>query len=102
VRAGLVGTASQGGVPEYWFLIPISRILEVQEVGPGTYSIGVSHSLGGISQNADAIMAAVDKAGECCHSKGQKLLITPNPGKDVTFRCVSSDEANAINEQRAH
>jgi hypothetical protein len=50
---------------------------QVQEVGPGTYSIDVSvshHGLGGQSQEKNALDAAVDKAGEYYHSKGQKLL----------------------------
>jgi len=67
---------------------------QVQEVGPGTYSIDVSvshHGLGGQSQEKKALDAAVDKAGEYCHSKGQKLLITPNSASqnNVTFRCLS-------------
>jgi len=47
---------------------------EVKEVGPGTYSIGVSRALGGgILQGDEALKATVDKAGEHCHAKGQKL-----------------------------
>jgi hypothetical protein len=76
----------------------------VQENGPGTYSIGVSRSSYVLSQGAEDIKDAVNKAGEYCHSKGQKLLITPNTGKTVTFRCVSDEvaPANAVNEQRTH
>jgi len=84
-----------------------SSVGQVQEVGPGTYSVGVGHTFGGVSQETKALNEAVDTAGEYCHSKGQKLLITPNPASqnNVTFRCVSSGEvapANAVNEQRAH
>ena len=64
---------------------------QVQEVGPGTYSIDVSvshHGLGGQSQEKKALDAAVDKAGEYCHSKGLKLSVIPGGGQSVTFRCV--------------
>lgn len=72
---------------------------EVREVGPGTYSIGVgSGRLGGISQTSDAVKAAVDKAGEYCHSKGEKLQITGVEPK-ITFRCVSQGEIPPKNRQ---
>ena len=79
----------------------------VQEVGPGTYSIGVRHNFGGVSQETAALNEAVSKAGDYCHAKGQKLstMLNPDSQNTVTFRCVSSDEvppANAVNEQRAH
>ena len=61
---------------------------EVKEVGPGTYSIGVSRALGGgLLQGDEALKATVDKAGEHCHAKGQKLVIVPTTGRDVVFRC---------------
>ena len=45
---------------------------EVKEVGPGSYSIGVSRTLGGaMLQGDEALKATVDKAGERCHAKGQ-------------------------------
>ncbi|MGZ5916232.1 MAG: hypothetical protein ACXWJ4_02740 [Methyloceanibacter sp.] len=72
---------------------------EVQEVGPGTYSIGVSRGSYVLSQGAEEMKEAVNKAGEYCHSKGQKLIITPNTGNNVTFHCVP---ANADNEQREY
>jgi len=65
------------------------QVGEVKEVGQGTYSIGVGSTLGGISQGNEALKATVDKAGEYCHSKGQKLLVTATVGRTVTFRCVS-------------
>jgi hypothetical protein len=47
---------------------------EVNEVGPGTYTIGVSRALGGgLLAGDEALKATVDKAGEHCHAKGQKL-----------------------------
>jgi hypothetical protein len=30
---------------------------------------------------------AVGQAGQYCHAKGQKVVILPNQGKDVTFQC---------------
>ena len=66
------------------------QVGEVKEVGQGTYSIGVSSPLGGgISQGNEALNATVDRAGEYCHSKGQKLSVTGAAGKTITFRCIS-------------
>jgi hypothetical protein len=65
-----------------------SEVGQVREVAPGTYRIGVAGGAGSVvfgSHEADA--AAIDKAGEYCHSKGQKLVILQGGGKDVTFRC---------------
>ena len=76
---------------------------QVQEVGQGTYSIGVgrSHTL---ASGAEDMKEAVTKAGEYCHSKSLKLLVVPSTGNDVTFRCVPSDDdvAPAVSEQRRH
>ena len=61
---------------------------QVKEIEPGTYKIGVG--AGGNSVligGNDATNAAVDQAGQYCHAKGQKLVIVPQPGRDVTFRC---------------
>ena len=74
------------------------KVGEVQDVGGGTYSIGVSRSMGGMSQNADALKAAVDKAGAYCHSKGQKLQVTEAASK-ITFRCISEGEMPQKNRQ---
>jgi hypothetical protein len=38
---------------------------------------------------------AVEQAGQFCRAKGQKLVIVPTGGRDVTFRCgdaVKPDE----------
>ena len=62
---------------------------QVQEVGPGTYSIGIAHNFGGVSQEAKASSDAVDKAGDYSHSKGLKLSVIPGGSQNtVTFRCV--------------
>jgi hypothetical protein len=69
------------------------KVGEVQDVGAGTYSIGVSSGgIGGISQSDDAVKAGVDKAGAYCHSKGQKLQVTGVASSKITFRCVSDGE----------
>ena len=64
----------------------------VKEVGPGTYSIGVSRALGGgILQGEEALKATVDKAGEHCHAKGQKLSNTRAVDNRIIFRCASGE-----------
>jgi hypothetical protein len=68
-----------------------SDVGKVKEIEPGTYKIGVG--AGGNSVligGNDATNAAVDQAGQYCHAKGQKLVIVPQPGRDVTFRCGDS------------
>ena len=65
---------------------------EVKEVGPGTYSIGVSRALGGgMLQGNEALKATVDKAGEHCHAKGQKLSNARAVDNSIIFRCVSGE-----------
>ena len=60
---------------------------QVKEVSPGTYSIGVSQSSTVMFGGTEGMKAAVDEAGKYCHAKGQKLVILPTKGKDVTFQC---------------
>ena len=66
-----------------------SDVGQVKEVAPGTYKVGVARGSSSVlfGGGTEATNAAVDQAGQYCHSKGQKLIILPNPGKDVTFRC---------------
>ena len=65
---------------------------EVKEVGPGTYTIGVSRALdGGMLQGEEALKATVDKAGEHCHAKGQKLSNARAVDNSIIFRCVSGE-----------
>ena len=59
----------------------------VKEVSPGTYSIGVSRSSSVMFGGTEGVKAAVDEAGKYCHSKGQKLVILPTKGNEVTFQC---------------
>ena len=60
--------------------------------GPGGYSIGVSRALGGgILKGNEALKATVDKAGEHCHAKGQKLSNARAVDNSIIFRCVSGE-----------
>ena len=68
------------------------QVGEVKEVGPGTYSIGISRALGGgMLQGNEALKATVDKAGEHCHAKGQKLSNARAVDNRITFQCVSGE-----------
>ena len=62
----------------------------VQEVEAGTYSIGVSRTSGIATDANKTLSAAVDKAGEFCHAKGQKFLLKSALGSTVVFRCVAT------------
>jgi hypothetical protein len=67
-----------------------ATIGNVQEVETGTYSIGVSKAAGIATDANKALSAAVDKAGEFCHAKGQKFLLKSAVGSTVVFRCVAT------------
>ncbi|HET7852366.1 MAG TPA: hypothetical protein VFK91_06450, partial [Methyloceanibacter sp.] len=62
----------------------------VQELEMGTYSIGVSRTAGIATDANKALSAAVDKAGEFCHTKGQKFMLKSAVGSTVVFRCVAT------------
>ena len=62
----------------------------VQELEAGTYSIGVSRTSGIATDANKTLSAAVDKAGEFCHAKGQKFLLKSAVGSTVVFRCVAT------------
>ena len=62
----------------------------VQEVEAGTYSVGVSRTSGIATDANKALSAAVDKAGEFCHAKGQKFMLKSAVGNSVVFRCVAT------------
>ena len=59
----------------------------VKEVSPGTYSVPVSRSSSVMFGGTEGVSAAVSEAGQYCHSKGQKLVILPNKGNELTFQC---------------
>jgi hypothetical protein len=74
---GLAGCATTGA--------PVGQVTEVE---PGTYKIGVG--AGGntvLVGGNEATNAAVEQAGQYCRAKGQKLVIVPTAGRDVTFHC---------------
>lgn len=64
---------------------------QVQEGELGTYSIRINRT-SGVALGTAAMNDAIDKAGEFCHAKGQKLAIVPNPASQsvITFRCNPS------------
>jgi hypothetical protein len=63
---------------------------QVQEIEPGTYSIGIERSSKTLLSSTDksTIEEAVDKAGEYCHSKGQNLSVKTTAGSNIVFTCV--------------
>jgi hypothetical protein len=69
------------------------QVPQVQEIEPGTYSIGVNRSSGVLNSSdwQKAMFASIDKAGEHCHTKGQKLVVRQAAGKSIVFRCVSEE-----------
>ena len=65
-----------------------SGVGQVKEIEPGTYKIGVGAAGNSVLIGGnDASNAAVEQAGQYCRAKGQKLVIVPTAGRDVTFRC---------------
>jgi hypothetical protein len=62
---------------------------QVQQVGDGTYSLGVPNA--NLGDKTEALNGAIAKAGAYCHAMGQKLQMVPNSGgDDVRFRCAGS------------
>ena len=58
---------------------------QVQEVGPGTYKVGIGHT---VRVGNDKEYEAISLAGQYCHAKGQKLVVVPAEDKNaVTFQC---------------
>ena len=65
-----------------------SDVGKVKEIEPETYKIGVGAAGNSVLIGGnDATNAAVEQAGQYCRAKGQKLVIVPSQGRDVTFRC---------------
>jgi hypothetical protein len=68
---------------------------QVREVAPGIYKIGVGGGNSVLFGGNEAANTAIDQAGQYCHAKGQKIVILPRTGRDVTFRCgdrITPDE----------
>ena len=66
---------------------------QVQKVEPGTYSIGINRGSTTLLSSSDTntIDEAVDKAGEYCHSKVQKLSVKTAADTSIVFHCVPDD-----------
>ena len=69
---------------------------QVQELGQGSYSVGLSRgaasgSFSSSSSGQTAIAAAVARAGEFCHAKGQKYVHKSADKNRITFGCVSEN-----------
>ena len=64
---------------------------QVQVVGDGMYSIGVSRTSSLLDSSAShkGLDAAIGKAGDYCHAKGQKLADSRSVGNTIVFKCVS-------------
>ena len=69
---------------------------QVQEVAPGTYSIGISRgatsALLSSSAGEAAIGDAVAQAGAYCHAKGQKYVHQTAAKGQITFKCVPNPQ----------
>ena len=66
------------------------KLEDVKEAGAGLYTIGYSagSGIGNARNQEQAMAAAVGQAGEYCHAKELKLLVTTTGRNSVTFRCV--------------
>jgi hypothetical protein len=67
-----------------------SDVGQVREVAPGTYAIAVASNASlkkTLFQSHEGTDEAVSQAAQFCHAKGQKLVIMPGGGKDITFQC---------------
>ena len=68
---------------------------QVQELGQDSYSVGLSRgAASGVfssSSGQTAIAAAVARAGEFCHAKGQKYVHKSADKNRITFGCVSEN-----------
>jgi hypothetical protein len=66
----------------------------VEEIQPGTYSIGINRSGKTLFSSNDKVTIdeAVDKAGDYCHSKGQNLLVKTAVANSIVFQCVPGDQ----------
>ena len=76
-----------------------SSVGQVREVTPGTYKIGVARGANSVifaKGSTDATNAAVSQAGQYCHAKGHKLVIVPDPGRDVVFRCGERTQDSVV------
>ncbi len=68
------------------------KIEDVKEVGDGSYTIAYSTmpGLGDARRQEKAAAAAVGKAGDFCHAKNLKIMVTGAAKNVVVFRCVTN------------
>ena len=67
------------------------KIEDVKEVGDGSYTISYSTMPGLDAKRQDkAAAAAVGKAGDFCHAKNLKIMVTGAAKNVVMFRCVTN------------
>jgi hypothetical protein len=85
---GLALLGCLAGVASLVAACSTSKPGEVTELEPGTYSIPVNRASSYMAESDKAIAAAVNKAGEHCHAKGEKFMLKSAVGKTVIFRCV--------------
>jgi hypothetical protein len=66
------------------------KIEDVKEVGDGSYTIAydTTPGLGDARRQEKAAAAAVGKAGDFCHAKNMKIMVTGAVKNIVMFRCV--------------
>jgi len=68
------------------------KIEDVKELGDGSYTISYSTvpGLGDARRQDKAAAAAVGKAGDFCHAKNLKIMVTGAAKDIVMFRCVAN------------
>jgi len=68
------------------------KIEDVKEAGDGSYTISYSSppGLGDARRQEKAAAAAVGKAGDFCHARDLKIMVTGAAKNTVMFRCVTN------------
>lgn len=68
------------------------KIEDVKELGDGSYTITYSTAPGLLDAKRQdkAAAAAVSKAGDFCHAKNLKIMVTGAAKDIVMFRCVTN------------
>ena len=76
---------------------------QVHEVEPGTFNIGIDRGGATLFSSGDkqTVDEAVRKAGDYCHSEGQKLLVKAVSGNSLVFACTPDDSKSAVSSADA-
>lgn len=70
---------------------PPPKIEDVKDLEDGTYTISYSVTPGfAEGRRKDKAAAAASQAGDFCHAKGLKLLVTTTGRDSIVFRCISN------------